>query len=498
MRQALSKIAVVLALAAPPLPASPWFISAIALSLGLAFTSAAMAQQAPPHGVIVSSDAGSVSAEASVTLGAYAMTRLFWNLAEENSTSPYEPNKSWSEAAVVGGLSFTRRVGGSELYGSGSVIGARTVGTDPFDYRNQGSLRAERAYVGWRTRRDAGWNADVSFGSQEYFIGTTAGGMSDAMLVRMGAGNGAEWGGQMLLPHKAWELSAVARFTRGRWRAEGFWLRPNEVPSMETRTELAGGKVEGTWNGGRSRAGAAFVGVPRSEQIYPRADRPGEFYINGRDGLRTVHLYGYITPLPARLPTLSARVEMVQQRNPDIDLSAGALYAEGIYTLVRAPWTPTLSYTFASFSGDDPNTVRYERFDPLYWGGSLYGSWFGANSSWALLNSNFRVHRATAQFVATAGDFLTVQYNTFRASELRSPIQFGQATRLECESGGCTLLAGVTDAALSQDLYAGWTHVFSQRLNVTVFGVTSAPGEGLVRLGGVRWNTLAVVLGWTY
>lgn len=478
--------------------AATWRVALVACCLGHVASSAALAQSPPPRGTIVSSDAGSVTVDASVTLGTYAMTNLFWNLANESTTPQYEPDKSWAEAGFVGGLSFTRRTGGSEIYGAASVVGVRTVGTDPFNYRNEGSVRMERAYAGWRTRRDDGWNLDVSFGSQEYSVGTTAGGLPDAMLIRMGAGNGAEWGGQMVLLRKAWELSAVARVTVGRWRAEGFWLRPNELPSTDTRTELAGGKFEGTWSGGRSRAGVSFIGVPRSEQIYPRADQPGDFYFGGRDGLRSLHVYGYLTPLPTRLPTLTARVEAVQQRNPSIDLEADAFYAEGAYTFARAPWTPSLSYTFAHFSGDDPETARDERFDPLYWGGSLYGTWFGANSSWALLNSNFNVHRVTAQLVATPMDFLTVQYNTFAASELFSPLQFGQVTRPSCGTGGCTLVSGVADAALSQDVYAGWTHVFSPQLNVTAFAVTSVAREGLRRLGGSRWNTLAVILGWTY
>jgi hypothetical protein len=471
---------------------------ALALGFVLAGVCPAWARQAPPRGSLVSSDAGTVTVDAAVTLGAYTMTRLFWDLGAENAESSFEPDKSWSEMGFSAGIAFTRRTGRAELYGGASVIGTTVLGTDPFDYENQGALRPERAYAGWRTRRDAGWNLDVSFGSQEYFIGTTAGGLNDAMLLRMGSSNGSEWGGQMLLLRRAWELSAVARLTTGRWRAEGFWLRPNELPSADTRTELAGVKVEGTWANVRSRAGVAWVGVPRSEQVYPRADQPGEFFVGGRDGLRSWHAYGYVTPLPTGLPTLSARVEAVLQRNPDIDMRAGTVYAEGSYTLVCTRGTPTLSYTYASFSGDDPATTRYERFDPLYWGGSLYGTWFGANSSWALLNSNFAVHRATAQFVVAPGDFLTLQYNRFGANELRSPIQFGQATRLECGASGCALLSGVTDAALSQDVYAGWTHLFSKQLNVSVFGVTSAPREGLERLGATRWNTLAAILGWTF
>jgi hypothetical protein len=63
---------------------------------------------------------------------------------------------------------------------------------------------------------------------------------------------------------------------------------------------------------------------------------------------------------------------MAVQRNPRIDMRTGALYAEAAYVFAKARWTPTLSYTYAAFGGDDPETSRYERFDPLYYGGSLY------------------------------------------------------------------------------------------------------------------------------
>ena len=141
----------------------------------------------------------------------------------------------------------------------------------------------------------------------------------------------------------------------------------------------------------------------------------------------------------------------------------------------KARWTPTLSYTYAAFSGDDPATSRYERFDPLYYGGSLYGSWFGANSSWALLNSNFSVHRVSAQFVATQADFVTVQYNAFRASELRSPLQFGQGTRFRCGDGWVRAADGRGRPRTVSGRVRRMDPRVRAALNITVFGVTSVP-----------------------
>jgi hypothetical protein len=104
-------------------------------------------------------------------------------------TDSAEANKSWVEDGIAAGLSFTRRTGGSELYGAASVVGARPLGADRFDNRSQGAVRPERAFAGWRTRRATGVSVDLSLGSQEYAIGTSAGGSTDAMLVRMGAGH---------------------------------------------------------------------------------------------------------------------------------------------------------------------------------------------------------------------------------------------------------------------------------------------------------------------
>jgi hypothetical protein len=97
---------------------------------------------------VFSSDAGSVVVEGSLSVGTYAMTRLFPDLGRQNGAPDYEPDKLFAEAALTAGVSFTRRLSGSEFYGGVSAVGAQTFGVDPFDYRNQNSLRHERLYGG--------------------------------------------------------------------------------------------------------------------------------------------------------------------------------------------------------------------------------------------------------------------------------------------------------------------------------------------------------------
>jgi hypothetical protein len=56
------------------------------------------------------------------------------------------------------------------------------------------------------------------------------------------------------------------------------------------------------------------------------------------------------------------------------------------------PWTPSLSYRYAAFSGDDPDTATFERFDPLYSGG--LSEWLqGITINKALSQANRHTHR---------------------------------------------------------------------------------------------------------
>lgn len=50
-------------------------------------------------------------------------------------------------------------------------------------------------------------------------------------------------------------------------------------------------------------------------------------------------------------------------------MDAWAAYATVGYLARDLPWTPSISYRIPGFTGDDPSTATYERFDALYSGG---------------------------------------------------------------------------------------------------------------------------------
>jgi hypothetical protein len=161
------------------------------------------------------------------------------------------------------------------------------------------------------------------------------------------------------------------------------------------------------------------------------------------------------------------------------------------YAFTTLPFAPTLSYTFQTFSGDDPNTARLERFDPLFYDGSPTGWATGYNGSFVFINSNVNAHRVTLAMYLTQRDILTLRYAHVRANELNSPIQFGQGTRLTVVGGAPGLIAGVSKAHLSDDFLVEYTRVLTQNAFLT-FGVGySEPGAGQRALAPGR------IKGWT-
>lgn len=425
----------------------------------------------------------------------YRSQNVFWDLGARVGAADDTLDTSFGEAWLEPGIDVTQAVGAGSLYGGLSVGASGTLGTDPLGYEDRSAVALENAFVGWRSTAVEGrWGVDLSAGQQDYAVG-------NGMLLRMGAANGAERGGTMLAPRTAWEIAALARATRGPLALHAYWLQPNEVDSNDTRTRLWGALAEYKTGTGQ-RYGATYLRVTNSEQVYPRADRPLEFIERGRDGLEVLHGWAEFNPAPESAPSLGVRVEGAWERNDRIDMRAEGFSAEASWLFATTRYTPRLAYSWSMFSGDDPSTTRYERFDPMYYGGSLDTFWYGANAAFALLNSNVRVQRLSALLVATPRDYLKFQLLDFRADELRSPLQFGQATRLELADGGFTLISGVTEPHLATEVYGEWTRMLAPNLALTGLLSWTTPGDGYesIRPDGSAlrdWTTVGLVLSWS-
>jgi hypothetical protein len=404
--------------------------------------------------------------------------RSFWNLARRLAPAAgFNPTMSWGDGYLKPSLTFERRLGSAfTLYGGLSVIGSRSLGRDVFDTRNQGRVGLEEAYAGLRFGPpDAAFRFDLSAGAQGYPIGS-------GMLISDGAADGFERGALIFGPRQAWAMTAIARAGFGPLTVEGFYLQPNELKSSDTRTLLAGAKLE--WSFGPNQfAGAACGEVLRSTAPYPQAAPgglgPPAIILDARDGLRFAQGYVRVNPLPGALPGLWVAGDLALQWNDRIDMRAWAGRAEIGYAFNDLPWRPTLSYAFQTFSGDNPRTQRLERFDPLFYDGSPAGWATGSNGSFVFINSNLNAHRLTLGLTVTPRDLLTFRYAHVRANELGSPIQFGQATRLTLANGVPALVSGVRKAHLSDDFLAEYTRVISPNIFLTLGVAYSIPGAGL-------------------
>ncbi|WP_163314146.1 alginate export family protein, partial [Enterobacter hormaechei] len=78
--------------------------------------------------------------------------------------------------------------------------------------------------------------------------------------------------------------------------------------------------------------------------------------------------------------------------NRSVDLQAWAGRIQIGYAFAALPWSPTLTYSYQTFSGDNPSTRRNERFDPLYFEGSPSSWSTGSKSSMVFINSNVSAH----------------------------------------------------------------------------------------------------------
>jgi hypothetical protein len=81
----------------------------------------------------------------------------------------------------------------------------------------------------------------------------------------------------------------------------------------------------------------------------------------------------------------------------------------------------------------------------------------------------------------TQRDTLTFRYARIGANELNSPIQFGQATRIDL---GGKVVTGVTDAHLADDVFVEWNRVINRNTFLSAGLAASFPGEGIDAVSG--------------
>lgn len=421
----------------------------------------------------------------------YAMSGTWWNLAATASPG-FDTNRSFAEFWVQPTLEGRYALGGqSEAYAAVSVGGTQTVGSDAFDYTNQGTIRFGSAMFGVRGTVDD-WRYDLSFGRQPFTLGT-------GMLLTAGSSNGYTWGGGASAKRTVWGNSLLARLGLGDWTGTAFLLEPDEAPAAYTGTRVQGLAIE--WAPQTvGKAGLAWITVPRSQAIYPGDLAPLAYIQNGRQGLDTWHGWADLAGFIPELPALGLRAEYAQQRNEITRASGQRDPMRASAWLLGVSWwakdwlfAPKFSLQAARFTGDNPATSSYERFDPMYWGNGLDNWWFGANGAYSWLNANLRAQRFIVDAYASPQDIVQFQYVRASVDQLNSAVQFGQGWRFTAGQ----LVVGVPEYGLSNEFYLQYARVFNPKLIAIVFVSRSSPRSGLEAVapqGTVAWTTVGLGL----
>jgi hypothetical protein len=399
-------------------------------------------------------------------------TGSWWNLSQQFAPDQnYKPDRAWGEMWIKPGITTDLRFSDEVTAYSGmSYVGSGNIGNDVFEQGNRGLYSIEDAYFGTRLgRKEDGQTLDVSYGRQQYRIGS-------GMLISVGAYNGFERGATTSFARRAWEEAGLVKWRAGNVSVDGFYLNPNELKSGDTQTRLAGAKTEYAL-GDSQYVGLAYMNV--FESISPYVGAPLQFFPNGREGLNTTHTYLRFNPMSETLPSFYFAGDYAYQWNDRMDMSSNSFSGEFGNAFVSVPWTPKLSYTFRSFQGDDPNTQRFEKFDPLFYEGSptLWAS--GSNGSLSFLNSNLQTHRILVSLNVTQRDIIGFHYWHLRADQANSPLQFGQAGRIVVSGGEPRLVTGVPNQHLSDDFYVDHLRIISPNVFLNTGVAVSIPGKGL-------------------
>jgi hypothetical protein len=398
----------------------------------------------------------------------------WWNLSEDYAPdSGYDPDRAWGELwikpAITTEITFDPALA---IYSALSYVGSGTVGYDVFEQGQRGLFAVEDAYFGTRLGSADAAQLDVSYGRQQYKIGS-------GMLIAVGAMNGFERGAVTSFARRAWEEAGLVKLKRGKLSLEGFYLNPNELPSSDTKTRLAGAKLERAVAPDQA-IGLAYLNVFQSE--FPYIQAPVQLLPNGREGLNVVQVFNRWKPASQRFAGLYVAGDYAYQWNDRIAMASNGYSGEIGNVFSQLPMTPKLVYAYRSFQGDDPNTAKYEKFDPLFYEGSppLWAS--GSNGSFSFLNSNVQLHRLQFSLNPTQRDTLSFYYWHIRADQINSPVQFGQAGRITVIGGEPALVSGVPDAHLSDDFYVENLRVLSPNWFLTTGLAVSVPGRGLREL----------------
>lgn len=288
----------------------------------------------------------------------------------------------WLEGFGMGGVyGITKLIPrlNLHLYGGASYILSFSAGRELFTDKSRFYGEVEDAFAGIvggnRTANGHVYSYNILYGRKQFVLG-------NGWLIINTSMNGEERAALQLNPRWAAKRLFEAGFRWNNIVLQAFQFRPNELPIFNSRTIINGLNLEFGRNT-FTQLGMSVIHSPRSDVKYYQPD--GQ--VHSRKGLWVYNLRLFGNQ-PENSPGLFYKAEGGYQVNRNFKMRAYAGYTQLGWNFTQTQGKPALSYRFAYFSGDNPDTKAYERWDALYTGGTGEQWVQGANMYKIVQNSN--------------------------------------------------------------------------------------------------------------
>lgn len=377
--------------------------------------------------------------------GVFSDTNSWFDSTSDFVRGRYQPRDTitWPESYIEAGIAGITQIGNMPLYAYGafSFTESATLAPDIFrdDVRFYGAI--EKGYGGLLyAEKGSPISFNLSAGRQNFQLNRNF-----LFGQVLGSANALERGASFLNARTVYDNAVLANVRIGNFLIQGFYLNPNELPIADSESRFLGVNLK--YNDNRNlELALAYITMPESNTVYlfPNGQR------RTREGLQAINPRLRWTS-PLGVEGLWIESEYVHEWNNHFDMSAHAGYIWIGYTFKDVPWRPSISYRFAAFSGDNPKTASYERFDSLRGGG--LGDWLqGINLAKVYTNSNLLSHRVELKINPSNTLQFSLDYFYLFANQLNNLGGVAALSSLESRSIGHELMF-TTRWSVSQNLF---------------------------------------------
>jgi len=295
------------------------------------------------------------------------------------------------------------------FYGGISALAVATEGDGDAGgvTTDKSDLDLENLYIGWRSGEmfadSLGQDAlKVSYGRQELQIGS-------GLLIYDGNYDMHDKGAYWLAPRSAFKRAGLVQLDTENYHGDLFYLKSDYT---QEHTELVGINFERK-NVLTGSVGASYMHILDSQQ--------GLFGLV-RDEM-DIYTARFSEISASLIPELDFWGQYTYQggQGKQGKIEAEGWFLEAKYSFSELPWTPSISYRYSSFSGDNDSTDNTSNnFDPLFYGFSRgWGTWYQGEivGSYLLFNSNQRTQMLHLNASPTENLNIGAMYFNFKLDE---------------------------------------------------------------------------------